>query len=114
MLTIESLKEYGADVDAGLTRCMGRQDFYLRLVKMEMADKNFSALDQAIENRDVKAAFEAAHALKGAVGNLSLTPILAPVSEMTELLRSAETMPDVQDLRQRISAAHERLKQLAQ
>ena len=87
MLTIEKLKEYGADVDSGLARCMGMQDFYLRLVNMELDDKNFQALKEAMEKRDAKAAFEALHALKGAVGNLSLTPLFAPINEMTELLR---------------------------
>ena len=33
-------------------------------------------------------AFESAHALKGMYSNLSLTPLTAPISEMTELLRA--------------------------
>ena len=37
---------------------------------------------------DLDAAFEAAHALKGVLGNLGLTPLYEPVAEMTECLRS--------------------------
>ncbi len=32
MMTIESLKEYGANVEEGLGRCMGNDALYLRLV----------------------------------------------------------------------------------
>ena len=42
----------------------------------------------ALKTGDLTAAFEAAHALKGSTGNLVLTPIFAPVSEITELLRA--------------------------
>ena len=37
-------------------------------------------------------AFEAAHALKGVLGNLSLTPLYEPVQEITELLRNRTEM----------------------
>ena len=37
-------------------------------------------------------AFEAAHALKGALGNLSLTPIYEKIVEITELLRNRTEM----------------------
>ena len=114
MLTIEILKEYGADVDAGLARCMGMKDFYIRMVNLVMEDKNFAALDQAVGKRDVKAAFEAAHALKGAAGNLSLNPIFVPVCEMTDLLRNADTMPDVTELHERVKSEMNRLKKLAE
>ena len=114
MLTIETLKDFGADVDGGLARCMGMKDFYLRLVRTELGDQNFSALDRAIEARDVKGAFEAAHALKGAVGNLSLTPLYTPICELTELFRDAQTMPDVSAVHGRVKQALDRLKALAE
>ncbi len=44
MITIESLKKYGADVETGLARCMGQEAFYLRFVRMMLDDKNFSQL----------------------------------------------------------------------
>ena len=39
-----------------------------------------------------KKAFDAAHALKGVLGNLSLTPIYTPVAEITELFRRETDM----------------------
>ena len=88
MLTIEALREYGANVDEGLARCVNNTALYLRLVKMAVDEKHYTGLKDAVAKGDRKAAFEAAHALKGTLGNLALTPLFDPVSEMTELLRA--------------------------
>jgi len=88
MITLEALRQYGADTATGMNRCMNNEGFYLRLVNLALADKNFDKLAAALEAGDGKAGFEAAHALKGVLGNLSLTPLVEPVSALTELLRS--------------------------
>ncbi|MBP3267570.1 MAG: Hpt domain-containing protein [Ruminococcus sp.] len=88
MLTIEKLRAYGADVDEGLARCMGMEDFYIGLVVKALADNRLPLLERQIGEGDLDAAFETAHALKGMYANLSLTPLIKPVSELTELLRS--------------------------
>ena len=36
MMTIDSLREFGADVDTGLARCLGKEDFYLRMVGLAL------------------------------------------------------------------------------
>lgn len=87
MLTIDALTNWGADTAEGLSRCFGNEALYLRLVKMVPAEKNFDLLAAAVNSGDTKAAFEAAHALKGVLGNLSLTPMYDVSAEMTELLR---------------------------
>ncbi len=88
MLTLDKLREYGADVDDGLARCMNMEGFYLDLIKSIMTDTKLDELEAALATNDLDAAFEAAHAMKGMYANLSLTPILDPILEMTELLRS--------------------------
>lgn len=88
MLTIEKLREYGADVEEGLARCMNMQDFYIMLVGKVLEDNRLPLLEEQIGAGDLAAAFETAHALKGMYANLSLTPLTKPVSEITELLRS--------------------------
>ena len=60
---------------------------------------------------DLKTAFESAHALKGVLGNLSLTPLYDKVSEITELLR-ARTETDYSPLLSEISALRDGLKKL--
>ena len=90
MLSIDTLRQFGANTQEGLGRCMNNEAFYLRLVNMALDDANFGRLEQAVKDGDKKAAFEAAHALKGVLANLALTPLCRPVSEMTELLRADE------------------------
>ena len=97
MLTIEKLREYGADVDEGLARCMNMKDFYIGLIGKVIADDRIPQLELQIHERKYKEAFETAHALKGMYANLSLTPLTKPVIEMTELLRH-ETDTDYSDL----------------
>lgn len=87
MLTIDALKNFGADTETGLARCMGNEALYLRLAASVVNEKGFDRLREAIDNADLDAAFEAAHALKGAVGNLSITPLYDRICEITELLR---------------------------
>ncbi len=87
-MTIDDLNAFGANTTEGLKRCLNKEDFYLRLVKKVPADSNFQRLFDAIKTGDLNTAFEASHSLKGVVGNLALTPIFTPVSELTELLRA--------------------------
>ena len=90
MLTVEKLKEFGANTEEGLTRCLGNEAFYIRMVNMALQDSGFEKLKEAVAAKDKTASFEAAHALKGVLGNLALTPLYEPASEMTELLRSGK------------------------
>lgn len=110
-MTIDMLTAYGANTKEGLQRCMNNEGFYLRLVKMIPGDVNFQRLYDAVEAGDLAAAFDAAHALKGSTGNLALTPIFVPVSEITELLR-ARTETDYTPLVAAIRDAHNKLREL--
>ena len=89
-MTLDDLAAFGANVDEGLKRCMGNESFYLRLVESVKGDTGFDTLQGAIAAGDLDKAFEAAHALKGVLGNLSITPLYEPVSEVCELLRNKE------------------------
>ena len=92
MLTIDTLKAYGADVDEGITRCMGNEQFYMKLVGKLLEDTRLDTLEQQLAQGDLDSAFETAHALKGMCANLAITPMTIPVTEMTEFLRSRTRM----------------------
>jgi HPt (histidine-containing phosphotransfer) domain-containing protein len=113
MITIDMLKEYGADVNVGLSRCMGNEALYLRLVSTIPAEEHFGKLKDSIEAGDLAAAFENAHALKGVTGNLSLTPLYTPLVTITELLRAREET-DYSDLLSEIILQKDKLKQLCE
>ena len=93
-MTLDALRAYGANTAEGVARCMNNEPFYLRMVAMALADKNFDALTAAMDAGDVTAAFEAAHALKGSIGNVALTPIYEPICALTELLRGSDKWVD--------------------
>ena len=47
MMTIESLKAAGANVEEGLSRCLNKEDFYLKMVNMGLTNQNFQLLGPA-------------------------------------------------------------------
>jgi HPt (histidine-containing phosphotransfer) domain-containing protein len=108
MLNVDVLREFGANTDEGISRCMGKEDFYLMLVGKVITDKRLTALESQLKEKDLTAAFETAHALKGMYANLSLDPLTRPVSEMTELLRS-RTDTDYTALLEEAKAQFEKL-----
>jgi len=86
-MTVQDLKAFGANIEEGLSRCVNNEGLYLRLVGMAIDDAGFERLGAQLEANDANGAFESAHGLKGVLGNLALTPLYEPVSELTELLR---------------------------
>lgn len=92
MVTVQMLKDFGVDTDEGLARCYGNEALYLKLINMLRAEGNFDKLKEAVDANDLDSAFEAAHALKGVLGNLSVTPMYQIVDELTELLRKRTEM----------------------
>ncbi len=91
MITIEQLQDFGVDTKEGLTRCMNNQTFYFKMLKMGLNNDQFEKLDKALAANKMDEAFEAAHALKGVLGNLALTPLYNPLAEMTEMLRAKKS-----------------------
>ena len=108
MLSIETLRGYGANVDEGLARCMGNEQLYLKLVNVVFDDPTFGKLYEAMDSGDFKSAFESAHALKGVLGNLSLTPLYDAVAQLTDDLRN----PDGRDHSQQLKRVTEEKKRL--
>ena len=90
MITIEELRSAGADVETGLSRCLGKEDLYIKLIGMGLGDAKFEELGEAVNAGDLDKAFELCHALKGVIGNLALTPLYEVLSDLTEKLRARE------------------------
>lgn len=107
-MTLDDLVAYGANTSEGLARCVGSESLYLELVDSVRTDERFEALQAAVQEGRLRDAFENAHALKGVLGNLSLTPLYDPMCEITELLR-AETAMDYTDLMSTINAEYAKL-----
>ena len=58
------------------------------MVRMALSDDGFERLKAAVEAGNLDEGFERAHALKGTIGNVSLTTLEEPIKEITEDLRA--------------------------
>ena len=82
------LEEGGADVEGTLKRFMGNDGIYLKFLGKFPNDPNYANLGINMESANYEEAYKCAHALKGVVGNLGLTPIFENVSALVEELRN--------------------------
>lgn len=92
MLTIEKLQEYGVNTKEGLARCMNMEKFYFKMLGMGLKNDSFDKLEKLLAEGNLDDSFEQAHALKGLVGNLAITPIFVPLSDLTESLRAKKDL----------------------
>ncbi|WP_125144299.1 Hpt domain-containing protein [Clostridium transplantifaecale] len=96
----EILESYGVDYDNTMTRFLGNETFYLKILGRLPQDNNLAALEDALDKGDLGTAFEAAHTIKGLAGNLGLQSIYEAVSAMVEPLRAGNLREDYKSLYQ--------------
>ena len=86
---LDVLEDWGCDIEEGLERLGGDEEFYETLLSAFVQENGMGELAEAMEAGDYLRAFEAAHGLKGDTGNLSLTPLYEAVCSLVENLRLA-------------------------
>ena len=94
----EFYKEIGADYQTALSRMMGNQGLLARMLKKFENDRNYEALEKAVENEDYGGVFTAAHTLKGVAGNLELTPLYETCTRLSDATSGGKKDGDVQGL----------------
>jgi len=103
---------YGGDYDVTMSRFMGKETLYMKILGMMFQDENLKKLGTAIEENDLDAAFEAAHTLKGVAGNLGLTPFYDSVCRIVEPIRKREEREDYTQMYQEIQDEFSRVDEL--
>ena len=86
---LDVLEDWGCDINEGLERLGGDEEFYETLLSAFVQENGMDELAKAMRAGDYRRAFEAAHGLKGDTGNLSLTPLYEAVYSLVENLRPA-------------------------
>ncbi len=87
---MQELKSLGANPDEGVQRMGGNSSLYERmLVKLKDMIKD-SPVRTDFDNNDYEDIIEVAHAIKGAAGNLAVTPLYESYSEFVRLLREKQ------------------------
>ena len=102
------LSKAGINVKEGLERFNGKMELYESYLGRFLEDENYKLMCEAIERADVKAAFAAAHALKGVAGNLSLNKLCEDLNPLVELLR-VNSMDGAKELLEKVSQDYDRI-----
>lgn len=111
MAMIEELRSWGCDIDDAMTRFLDDEDFYITCLHTMVQDPSYDRLGEALQNGDVKEAFEQAHTLKGVLANMGLTPICNIVIRLVEPLR-AGSGENLMPVYEELMAANEQLKEI--
>lgn len=88
MSLLEELKDLGVNVEEGMERLMGNTALYEKMLVSFTKMIKTSSLQPDFDCEDYKETTEQAHAIKGAAGNLSITPLYEAYTEIVNLLRS--------------------------
>ena len=100
---------YGIDRDKGLRNCMGKPDFYKKILKMFLQDPCFAKAKDAYARGNQKELFSLIHELKGTSGNAALTDLYGAAVPLVELLRHDNADPaEVDRLFAAVDAAYAR------
>jgi len=90
MSLFDELRENHVDVDEGLDRMMGNEPLYqAMLVKLLEMLESFTA-EPEFDCKDNTEIIEKVHAIKGATGNLAVTPLFKSYSEILGYLREGK------------------------
>jgi len=84
------LQDWGCDIPGAMRRFLDDEDLYITCLSTMLADDSFENLGKGIEENNVEKAFDAAHSLKGTLGNMGLTPMYEIIIQIVEPLRDGK------------------------
>lgn len=85
---IERLHEMGCNTAEALERMADDEAFYIECLEEALDNPGFDGLERALAAGDTAAAFDCAHALKGVLGSVGLTPMYRQTTTIVEPLRA--------------------------
>lgn len=90
MSLLEELKDLGVNTEEAVERMNGNISLYERML-VKFADMiKKSPVQPDFDSNNYNDITEAAHAIKGASGNLSVTPVYVAYTEIVRLLRAGQ------------------------
>lgn len=105
----EKLLKADIDVEAAVERFVGQEKLFMKFLKKFTEDASYETFRTKMEAEQYDDAFEAAHALKGLCGNLSIDGLFQIVSREVEFLRNGrhheavELLPEVMKEYERVA-----------
>ncbi len=87
---VDTLRSRGVDDECIQERFDGDPALYAECFQEFLTEQSFEALDQALNEKEYKTAFSAAHSMKGLAANLSLREMYRKLCELVEALRGGD------------------------
>lgn len=87
MSMLDELKDLGVNIEDALQRFMNNSALYEKMLGKLVNNVRDIKVLPSIEAGDYNAAADAAHTLKGVMGNLSITPLYKGYTQIVNLLR---------------------------
>lgn len=88
MSLFDELKDLGVNIEEGKKRLMGNESLYERMLGTFVKMMNDTSIEPGdFDCDDCTEMIEKTHAIKGASGNLSLTPVYEAYTKIVDLLR---------------------------
>lgn len=84
----EKLVGAGYDVDGALQRFVNNEMLFMTFLKKVPSDAHFDAILPDVEAGNYDEAHKNAHAIKGVVGNLGMTPVFDASTELCNVLKA--------------------------
>lgn len=90
MSMFDELQALGVDIDGGMNRLMGNASLYERMLGKFAAMMGDLSVEPGFDHNNYDEVIEKAHTIKGATGNLSITPLYEAYTEIVNLLRAGQ------------------------
>ncbi len=91
---LTTLENWNCDIAGAMRRFLNDESLYTMCLSQMMSDENFETLGAALAAGQSDTAFESAHALKGAIANMGVTPLYDQVVLIVEPLRGKTVAPE--------------------
>lgn len=87
---IEELKELGVRADEGIDRFGGDVDLYVELMEDVVAEIEAHEVLSCFESGNLDTALANAHCLKGALGNMCISPLYEDYAAIVRMIREGD------------------------
>lgn len=87
----DALRKLDVDVDGSIARFSGKEERYVKYLRLFSEDESFDGLLDALAAGEVEQAFDYCHTLKGLVNNLGFEKMMPVIYDACEILRAGRT-----------------------
>ncbi len=103
---IQKLNDFGCDTAGAINRLLNNEETYLAFLEKYKNTFHIDELGEYLKQQEYQDAFDCVHNIKGAAGNLGLTPLYDTASTLTEKLR-AKDYTGLDSIYQQLSDAYQ-------